>query len=64
MLPSPVREPKAVLGAGVLLPVPVGRLTLHWGSKAHLGFITSQIGQGLSSPDGKLGHESWEPAGG
>lgn len=47
--------------AGVLLPAPAGRLK---GSKAHLGFITSQPGQGLSSPDEKLGQESWEPAGG
>lgn len=36
--------------------------TLHWGSKAHLGFITTQTSQRLSSPDGKLGQESWEPA--
>lgn len=28
---------------------------------AHLGFISSWTGQGLSFPDVELGHGSWEP---
>lgn len=64
MLPSPVREPSLCWGLGYCSLLLWEGLTLHWGSKAHLGFVTAQTGQGLSSPDGKMGRESWEPAGG